>query len=117
MIVWSGWGLLVVILAIPASIAATIVGGVFNALVPLEKPLLASIIGAIWGVSWGVSCIVVGRRINDPQKDRLVVDPNTNQKILIKKRSTLFWIPIEYWGYPIIAVTVIFVAVTLWDHA
>lgn len=117
MLVWSGWGLLVIVLAIPAGIVSEFIGVAAAAVVPLDKPILLSLIAAVWGIGWGVSCMLVGRRINDPKKDRLVVDVKTNQQILLRKRSKLFWIPVEHWGYPIIAVTIIYVAVTLWNYA
>jgi hypothetical protein len=116
MVVWSRWGFLVILLLIPSFMIADIpflVGYVVTGSIQTPGPLYVSVLCAVWGIS----CIVIGNRINDPQKDRVVVDAQTNQKFVIRKRSTLFWIPMQYWGYIIIAAGVISAIVSLLGYA
>ena len=37
------------------------------------------------------------------QPGKVLIDPETNQKVELKRRHTLFWIPMEYWSIVILA--------------
>ena len=38
---------------------------------------------------------------------KIVIDPETNQKIELRRRHTLFWIPMEYWSVLVLALGVV----------
>jgi hypothetical protein len=51
----------------------------------------------IWGFSMIVSSAVVwflGTKLTDP--GRVLVDPRTEQVVTMRKKHTLFWIPLQY---------------------
>jgi hypothetical protein len=42
-----------------------------------------------------------------PSEERVVLDKQTGQEIVLRQRHTLFWIPIKYWTFIILAYPVI----------
>jgi hypothetical protein len=42
-----------------------------------------------------------------PSEERAVIDKQTGQEIVLRQRHTLFWIPIKYWTFIILAYPVI----------
>ena len=44
---------------------------------------------------------------NSPPRERVVVDKKTGQELMLSRRDTLFWIPIKYWTFIILAYPVI----------
>jgi hypothetical protein len=77
MVFFSRLGYLVVVFFV---VAAFIAGGVSAAfhLSPESTSVLLFLF-------WGPPCVVFGKTLDKPEK-----------------RSTLFWIPMEYWGYGLI---------------
>lgn len=45
---------------------------------------------------------VIGLIVNNPTKDRIVVDEKTGERLMLKNRISLFWIPMEWWSVGII---------------
>jgi hypothetical protein len=77
MIFYSRWGYLVVVFFV---VAAFIAGGVSTAYhLSLEST------SVLLFLFWGPLCVGFGRKLGTPEKP-----------------STLFWIPMEYWGYALI---------------
>src|SRR5687768_8280439 len=89
MIIWTGWGILVpfIGLGIPA-----IFQGLFGQLFGNNT---SSFVGyAVAGaVLW-----LWGKKLNG-DKGRVVIDKKTKEEIILKKRHTLFFIPIQYWAF------------------
>jgi hypothetical protein len=53
----------------------------------------------IWGVSMLISAAVLwflGTKLADP--GRQLIDPKTDQVVMLRKKHTLFWIPMQYFG-------------------
>ena len=46
----------------------------------------------------GVATFFLGRWLNDPKRNRVLVDKETGQEVVDKPRNDLFWIPMEIWG-------------------
>ena len=88
MIIWTGWGILVVLEFV---LVLAGVGGM-----KLGEPVT----GLLSGVVAAAVIWFTGRRFNDPAKDRLVVDPATGEQIRLITRHTLFWIPMQWWAIP-----------------
>jgi hypothetical protein len=88
--IWSGWGILIVPIVIGT---AVIVGALaqltLQALGHPELAFLAFSLGlfAAAAVNW-----VVGREL---------IDPVTNERVLLTRRHALFWIRMEYWSVPV----------------
>ncbi|MEY9213317.1 hypothetical protein NI17_001370 [Thermobifida halotolerans] len=89
MIIWRGWGILVVLMAaIPAVLGAVSV----QALLGEAMAPLGAGIGLVVG---GVASFLVGQRLNAPVQG---YHPATGQPVLYKNRHTLFFIPMQYCG-------------------
>ena len=99
--VWSGFGFLVVPVVLVTFVAVTFV---------LERLLgytghpelmscaiaLAIIAGA--GANW-----FVGRELNS-KPPRELIDPKTQETVLLHRRHKFFWIPMQYWSFPVAAI-------------
>jgi hypothetical protein len=103
-IVWRGYGILVPVLAVlvgfvPLAAVESVIGSAkyqpFAGVLALVTCSAAA--AAIW---------VVGRALNG-QPGRVLVDPNTGQRVVLRKRHDLFWIPFEWWSVAVAAFGVI----------
>jgi len=99
-IVWRGYGILVPVLAVlvgfmPLVLAQAVLGDAnyhhYVGVLGLLTSLAAA--GAIW---------VLGRTLNG-RPGRVLVDPNTGERVELRKRHDLFWIPFEWWSIAAVA--------------
>ena len=86
MIIWSGWGILVVGFAVAGMVLGGLVGAGSNIGLGIGLALSAL---PIW---------LVGRRLNDPSSARTLVDPQTGQTVVFQRTHSLFWIPMQWWA-------------------
>lgn len=94
MVIWSGWGFITAILfVVGIFVGITVIGDEYGAVVGL---VLMAIIN-----------FLIGRALNNPTKDRIVVDQDSGERIALKKRSTLFFIPMQWWSVVMIVFAVI----------
>ena len=49
---------------------------------------------------------LVGRRRLNGASGRALMDPATGEQVLLIKRHTLFWIPMQYWSAPMLLLAV-----------
>ncbi len=102
MIVWKGWGILALLipLIISLSVGLTIdsyYGEGFYKNSTWAMPLVL-----------GISSIVVfilGYKINS-KTGKIVIDPENNERIELKTTHSMFWIPLQYWGFIILAIAI-----------
>jgi len=87
-IVWSGWGILAVLIAAVGGALGAVAGGEHHSNLGMGIGLVA-VAPAIW---------LLGKRLNDPEKGRVLVDPQTGQQVIMQRTHTLFWVKMEYWG-------------------
>lgn len=97
MIIWSGYGFLVPLIAMAAialaQIAATSTKYDTNPLSGIVTFLMLALAGAaIW---------FLGKKFNTAP-GRAVIDKQTGKEIVLRRKHSLFFVPMEYWG-PIIA--------------
>ena len=102
MIVWSGLGMLTALFAL----LAVGIGAVLQPLLdgnglgqPAEIGLAIGLLVAA-AVNW-----IVGHRLNKGP-GREMIDAKTGQRVLFRRRHTLFWIPMQY-------ISVVFIVVAL----
>jgi len=94
MLVWKGWGLSVIgfifLFVIPIQLLVEHFFGVgqYQAL-PWPVPL-AFLLGSI-------PTTLVGQMLNN-KPARVLIDPETNEKVELKREHSLFGIPMQYWG-------------------
>jgi hypothetical protein len=54
----------------------------------------------------GAALWFLGRKLNDPAKDRILFDPQTGEEVRSARRHTLFWLRMEYWGVLVVIIGV-----------
>lgn len=90
MIIWSGWGVLTVLFAVIGIIVGCIAGAAAGALAG----------GVVGG---GVAAVINHYVAKTLGAGKVMIDPATQQQVLIKKSNSLFFIPMA-WFTPILAV-------------
>ena len=101
-VIWKGWGILAVIIPI-----------VFILIVEL-------LVNAVFGEgfyqksSWTLSLVlmlsavliyIVGIKLNG-KKGKIVIDKESGEEMELKSTHSLFWIPLQYWGFVMFALGV-----------
>ena len=90
MIIWKGYGFLVLVIAV---VIGAIVSLLFGKIGSTEDMgAIGAIISA--GVIW-----FVGNKLNDPTKDRTMIDKQTGQEVVLKPNHSLFFIKMQYWAF------------------
>ena len=89
--IWSRWGILVVLYGL----AGLFIGGVIGQAMGLGARQLIPI--GICELLAAVAVWFTGVRLNrDP--GRTLLDPKTGREVVLRRRHTLFWIPMQYWA-------------------
>jgi hypothetical protein len=97
MIIWSGWGVLTLLFAVIGVVVGGIVGSVAGALAG----------GVVGGGAAATLNFFVAKALGG---GKVMIDPATQQQVLIKKSNSLFFIPMP-WFTPILALGGIFFGV------
>jgi len=90
LIVWSGYGFLSAVIFVAGTVAGLVLDENVTA-VGNYGIVLGLLLAA--GVNWAV-----GIRFNNPSKDKELIDPKTGGCVMLRRRHTLFWIPMQYWS-------------------
>lgn len=90
MIIWSGWGILTIVFAVIGVIFGSVIGSFTGALTG----------GVLGGVLAAFLNHIVAKALGG---GKIVIDPATQQQVLLKKSNSLFFIPMP-WFTPILAV-------------
>jgi hypothetical protein len=108
MIIWSGKGILVFLIAVlgivvgtPIAMLAQSLGG---GMTPDAQPAYAISIGLLIAA---VGNFYLARWLDDPAKTRTLVDPQTHQTFVFRDRSSLMFIPVRYWTYILIGLAIL----------
>lgn len=104
-VVWSGLGFLVPLIAAVALVAAVLVAGAFG---KASGPTF----GVAYAVFGGLAALVIwrlGRRLKGVGS-RALVDEKTGERIVLRRRDTFFFISMEYWAI-VVAVLALVLAV------
>ncbi|SFM72548.1 hypothetical protein [Methylobacterium pseudosasicola] len=98
LLIWSGWGILVV----PVIVGTAVVVGALSgfALRALGHPELTFVAVSLGLFAAAAANWLVGRRLNGTPP-RELIDPVTNQRVLLRRLHKLFWIRMEYWSIPV----------------
>ncbi|PWV45712.1 MULTISPECIES: hypothetical protein [Nocardiopsis] len=97
MIIWRGWGILVLLIAAAIAVPCGIVAG------HLMGSQASGLGGAVGCVLAAVAVYFVGQRLNAPKQ---AFDPATGQPVRHRNAHTLFFVPMQYWAFilPVVAV-------------
>jgi uncharacterized membrane protein YedE/YeeE len=109
MIIWRGKGFLVVLIVVLAFFIAVGLVSLLKSQFPIAlteqtEPLVGTALAAF--LAAGLNYIFA-RYLDDPAKQRTLVDPKTNQAYLFKDTSSLFFIPVRYWTYILLVLGVL----------
>jgi hypothetical protein len=90
-IVWKGWGIVVPLIYLLLTTAVregmTSVGAEDNPALAVGLVLSAIL---VW---------FVGRKLNNQDRAKRVIDIENGEEILLVSTHTLFWIKVEYWAF------------------
>ncbi|WP_419899351.1 hypothetical protein [Roseomonas sp. USHLN139] len=95
MIIWQGWGILTLLIlgGVPALGVALLGAAMGSRPAPLPFTLATLALVLLGGaLNWWV-----GRRLNGGP-GRELIDARTGQRVLLRPRHALFWIPMQYWS-------------------
>lgn len=90
MIIWRGFGIMVVVLAV--------IGVMVGSLGSLPLGMLVAA-----ALTYGMH-----RLIEAKQPPRVLVDQQTGQEVILKPKHDLFFVPVKYWSYVFVALGVLF---------
>jgi hypothetical protein len=107
MLIWRGWGILAILIPLVALGFGAMIGA---ALAPTNG-LAAGVVTAIFGLAGAATVWVVGERLNGAP-GRLLVDPATGEKVMLRSTHSLFWIPLQWWA-PVAALFSIVFAIAM----
>ncbi|MDJ0930785.1 hypothetical protein [Breoghania sp.] len=96
-VIWSGWGI--------AILATGFVGAFITALSSQSLGFPAA-----FAIGFGLTAIgnfLLARWRNDPSRTRQLVDPQSGETVIVKGRSSLFFIPIAAWTYIVLVLLVV----------
>ena len=102
MVIWQGWGILAVILAVASLILTqlgidAVMGHGYYTTNSWPK-IVAGIIGAvlIGGTGYWLNS----------KPGKTLIDPETDELIELKQRHNLFWVPMQYWSIVFLGVCI-----------
>ncbi len=103
MIVWSGFGFLSVVFAVlGAAGGIALVDGTGGLGLGLTEDVgFALGLAVAAAVNW-----LVGIRINR-RPGRELIDPQTGERLLLRRRHRLFWVPMQYWSVAMLVFAVL----------
>lgn len=104
MIVWRGYGILVVLLAVLGMVLGQLGVEAMGAALPEAYRPGGGFIGMLLAAA-----LVYGlhRLIDAKQPPRVLVDKETGQEMVFKPKHDLFFIPVKYWSFVLIALAVV----------
>jgi len=93
-LIWKGWGF---------AVALFVVIGVF---IGVSIPGISAEFSFAIGLALAaVATYALAAKLGG-SKERLLVDPATNEQFVLRDRSSLFFIPIMYWSYILLLLSV-----------
>lgn len=97
-LIWSRWGFLTIPIVIGTSI---VVGGILQALLAAAGRADLTYLAISAGIFAGAAANwFIGKRMNAAEP-RVLIDPATNQQVVLHRLHKLFWIRVEYWSIPV----------------
>ncbi|MDA0562952.1 hypothetical protein LG943_01165 [Streptomonospora sp. S1-112] len=104
MIIWRGWGILVLLITglccVPGGLVTEAVLGADLALFGVSGGLVVA----------GVAVFFIGQRLNAPRQG---FHPQTGQPVLYRNQHTFFFVPMQYFAFVLLAVSVVLLISTL----
>lgn len=106
LIIWRGWGALAPVIAIVGwLVPLALLEGVLGHATYIR---FSGAFSLIFGFAAAAAIWFVGQALNSVP-GRVLVDPSTGQRVVLRKRHDLFFIPMQWWAIPV----ALFVALAL----
>ncbi|HWA01721.1 MAG TPA: hypothetical protein VG841_15540 [Caulobacterales bacterium] len=116
MIVWSGWGIVVVLIALVGAVVGVSAAGVLSDSAHLAYGPSQSIGVGVGGILASVGIFLFARAVSSGEP-RIFIDEATGQRIEVRKSAgSLFFIPTRFWAYIVLALTAL-VALSMYGEA
>ena len=107
MVFWKGNGYLALVIPVMLMLIVSILFSLITGIDLNKEPnVIPLFIGLLIS---SFTCWKVGKRMNGGE-GRILIDPNTSEKVLLKHEHTFWFIKLEYWGviWGIISILVLF---------
>lgn len=107
MIIWQGWGILTVAIIGGIVMLGTVLLQAMGLRPPatgLQWTVILPLLAAAAANWW------IGLRMNSTP-GRELVDPRTGERLILRRRHSLFWIPMQYWSVAPLLLAVVLVGV------
>src|SRR4051794_26989266 len=91
MVIWSGWGILVVPIALICAVAGSAIPG--------PEVLQTGVFAVLAATATWVFSHLLDRR-----PKRLLVDLATGERVVLRQNDSLFFIPVRFWPYLILMI-------------
>ncbi len=91
MIIWKGYGFLVLVISIAIGAIVSLIFANIGSTEDIGAGVGALISG---GVIW-----IVGNKLNASSKNKIFIDKQTGQEILVKPDHSMFFIKMQYWAF------------------
>ena len=92
LLIWKGWGVVVIGIAFVALVVGVIISTQFNADARWSDWILG-----LTAIAAGVGTWFLGKRMNR-NAVRELVDPKTGEAVTVRGGHSLFFIPVQWWG-------------------
>ncbi len=102
MIIWSGWGILVLVFAVVGLVIGIPLGDAVTS--DPDMAMAISIICA--GLTMGLGSFLFARQM-EKGTGRVFIDEQTGQRVVVgRSAGSLFFVPVRYWAYagPVLAI-------------
>ena len=104
MLIWRGYGIMVVVFAVVGLVAGKVFNeNVWGAPVPVDKRQWGELFGMILAAALVYVFHLLTQR---PSDRRIVIDKRTGKEEILEKKHDLFFIPIKYWSVILIGLGV-----------
>ncbi|SJL84284.1 hypothetical protein [Vibrio palustris] len=104
MIIWRGWGILVVLITMVMYMAVIFLG---ESIFHQGYAIHAQYYHAVATLLSAIAVWFTGRKLNGGQ-GRELLDEKTGQKVIMKSSHSLFFIKFEYWAIPLAILGLLF---------
>ena len=109
MLIWTRWGLGILLISMFIAIIPDIILQVIMAGKYTEDMLTSYTPTPLMFFVAGSIMFFVGRKLNNPSNDKELVDPQTGNAYLLKERHKVFFINVEYFGILFILIGIGFI--------
>ncbi|WP_319412367.1 hypothetical protein [uncultured Cohaesibacter sp.] len=108
-LIWRGWGILLPLgVLVGALIGLFVCVGLLGPQSGLE-PVIIALCATV--AAYGVVTL-----LDRTDKGKLVIDAETGEEMLLKRGDSLFFIPVRFWFYLLVLITIITLGISIFSR-